>query len=277
MRISTEIGSISPLVGTEKAIRLIAEAGFDAWDFTTFDLYKPQELLGGTDCITYARHLKQIGLECGIVCNQSHAPYPSSLDVIPLLQQAIRCTAEAGGKLCVVHPIAFEPLEKSVELYRALLPTAKECDVKICAENLVGWDDEKKESFFATGATPQSIVELLDAVNDPYLVACLDVGHAEMRPAASGAPKMIHALGDRLQALHLHDNDCCYDHHQLPLTMSIDYDAVLQALNEVKYKGDFTLEAVHYMLNKFTTETVADGLRTMATTARKLANRFEQL
>ena len=30
MRISTEISSISPLVGTEKAIRLVAEAGFDA-------------------------------------------------------------------------------------------------------------------------------------------------------------------------------------------------------------------------------------------------------
>ena len=36
MKISTEIFSASKIVGEEKAIELIAKAGFDAWDFSMF-------------------------------------------------------------------------------------------------------------------------------------------------------------------------------------------------------------------------------------------------
>ena len=38
MKISTEIGSISHFVGEEKAIEYVAKSGFDAWDFSLFDL-----------------------------------------------------------------------------------------------------------------------------------------------------------------------------------------------------------------------------------------------
>lgn len=34
MKISTEIGSASLLIGEEKAIEYVAKAGFDAWDFS---------------------------------------------------------------------------------------------------------------------------------------------------------------------------------------------------------------------------------------------------
>ena len=33
MKISTEIGSASKIIGEEKAIEYYAKAGFDAWDF----------------------------------------------------------------------------------------------------------------------------------------------------------------------------------------------------------------------------------------------------
>ena len=38
MKISTEIGSIASLVGEEKAVELVAKSGFDAWDFSMFDM-----------------------------------------------------------------------------------------------------------------------------------------------------------------------------------------------------------------------------------------------
>ena len=38
MRTSTEIGSSARLVGEEKAIEYIAKAGFDAWDFSMFQI-----------------------------------------------------------------------------------------------------------------------------------------------------------------------------------------------------------------------------------------------
>ena len=40
MKISTEIGSIACIVGEEKAVELVAKAGFDAWDFSMFDMVK---------------------------------------------------------------------------------------------------------------------------------------------------------------------------------------------------------------------------------------------
>ena len=38
MKISTEIQSISRLLGEEKAIEAVAKAGFDAWDFSMFNM-----------------------------------------------------------------------------------------------------------------------------------------------------------------------------------------------------------------------------------------------
>ncbi|MFQ9395975.1 MAG: hypothetical protein ACLR2E_20610 [Lachnospiraceae bacterium] len=38
MKISTEIGSAAQLVGEEKAVEYVAKAGFDAWDFSMFDM-----------------------------------------------------------------------------------------------------------------------------------------------------------------------------------------------------------------------------------------------
>lgn len=69
-------------------------------------------------------------------------------------------------------------------------------------------------------------------MNDDFLVACLDIGHAEMKGSGFGAVKMIRALGTHLAALHIHDNDRLHDSHQIPFSMGIDYEAVVRALKE---------------------------------------------
>ena len=38
MKISTEIGSAARHVGEERAVEYIAKAGFDAWDFSMFEM-----------------------------------------------------------------------------------------------------------------------------------------------------------------------------------------------------------------------------------------------
>ena len=37
-KISTEIASCAKIIGEEKTIYLLAEAGFDAWDFSLFEM-----------------------------------------------------------------------------------------------------------------------------------------------------------------------------------------------------------------------------------------------
>ncbi|MBO5868008.1 MAG: hypothetical protein J6Q54_03755, partial [Oscillospiraceae bacterium] len=115
MKISTEITSIRKLVGEERAVEYVAKAGFDAWDFSMFAmcnrdtqnkvLLDCDHPLAGPDYLAFARKLKQIGLDNGIVCNQSHAPFPSDFPGMePWLFRAIECTAEVGGEICVIHP-----------------------------------------------------------------------------------------------------------------------------------------------------------------------------
>lgn len=283
MKISTEIASLSHEIGEEKAVECLAKAGFDAWDFSMFAMcrydwgkgiaLKSDHPLAGNNYLKFARKLKQIGLDNGIVCNQSHAPFPTcNADIRSYLKRAIECTAEAGGKICIIHPDNNKSAEENAEMYGELLSFAKQHGVKIATENMYNWDAEKDQSCFAACATPESFCQHLKAVNDADFVACLDLGHAEMRGSQTSAPEMIRALGASLQALHVHDNDKWHDSHQLPFSMSMNFSEIAAALHEVGYNGYITLEADNFIksfLEKNPHSTVEDGARKMAETARK--------
>ena len=284
MKVSTEIGSIATLVGEEKAVELVAKSGFDAWDFSMFDMCEKNAkgLLVPTnhptaqdDYLAFARKLKQIGLDNGIVCNQGHAPFPSSPKSIYYLKRAIECVAEAGGDICIIHPMNNGTPGENAEMYLELLPFAKEYNVKIATENMWNWKPFHKHSCFAACATPESFNAHLDAVNDDYFVACLDIGHAEMKGSDTTAAEMIRGLGNRLKALHIHDNDKLHDSHQIPFSMNIDFTSVINALKEVNYGGYLTLEASSY-LDNFSKEKVPEGVKDLYNAVDKLRIMFEE-
>ena len=284
--ISTEINSAARIIGEEKAVELYAKAGFDAWDFSMFDMCKidwktklpiqDENPLNGTGYLNFARKLKTIGLDNGIVCNQSHAPFPSYCkEVRSYLKRAIECTKEAGGSICVIHPDNNKSPEENAIMYNELLPFAKECGVKIATENMWNWDAEKGHSAFAACATPESFNAHLDAVNDEYFTACLDIGHAEMKGSDTTAVEMILALGNRLTALHIHDNDKLHDSHQIPFSMDIDFNEIAVALKKINYSGYFTLEADQY-LKAYTEDNIFDGFLKLAESAKRLVKIFEE-
>ena len=286
MKISTEIYSAARQIGEEKTIELYAKAGFDAYDLSMFPMcgydwgkgrfYESTHPFAGKDYLAYVRNLRHIGAECGIHCNQSHAPFPVTCkEIRSYLKRAIECTAEAGGEICVVHPDNNKSPAENAEMYLELLPFAKDHGVKIACENMWNWNSAKKCSSFAACATAESFNAHLDAVNDDYLVACLDIGHAEMKGSGEGAALMIRALGKRLAALHIHDNDLLHDSHQIPFSMSIDFEEVALALRQVGYKGYFTLEADSY-LNKYTPENIFEGMKALAESAKRLAQMYEE-
>lgn len=286
MKTSTEISSSAKIVGEEKAIELIAKAGFDAWDFSMFNmcrydwdkkcLLENSHPLAGENYLAFARRLRQIGLDNGIVCNQSHAPFPTSCaEIRSYYKRAIECTAEAGGNICVIHPDNNKGPQENAELYFELLPFAKSCGVKIATENMWNWDDEKNQAAPAACSDPESFNAHLDAVNDEFFVACLDIGHAEMRGLNTTAVDMIKALGPRLQALHIHDNDRWHDSHQIPMSMQIDFVDVVKALKEIGYSGYFTLESDSYLSGR-TPGNVFDGIVSLAKADKFLAEMFEK-
>lgn len=285
MKISTEIGSAAKIVGEEKAVEYVARAGFDAWDFSMFSMCKynwgtnsvltTDHPLSSENYLSFAHRLKQIGLDNGIHCNQSHAPFPVYCkEIRSYLKRAIECTAEAGGKICVIHPDNFKSAQENAEMYLELLPFAKAYDVKIATENMWNWDNELDQSSFAACATPESFCEHVDVAKG--LVACLDIGHAEMKGSDTTAVEMIIALGNRLQALHIHDNDKWHDSHQIPFSMEIDFIPILEALKKIGYDGYFTLEADRF-LNDYTAENIFDGILKLAESAKRLADIYEKI
>ncbi|MBO4452794.1 MAG: sugar phosphate isomerase/epimerase [Clostridia bacterium] len=287
MKISTEINSIVQFVGFEDAIRLVADAGFDAWDFSmhvmacydwrTGKVYESGHPLNGDGYLEYAYRLGEIAKECGIVCNQSHSPYPVYVpEVAAKAYRAIDCTAAVGGDICVIHPLHLSTAAENAEYFAPYLAYAKEKGVRIAVENMYGWDNAAGHASPAACSSPQSFIEHLEAVGDPSFVACLDIGHAEMMHYEGvTAVDMINALGGKyIKALHMHDNDRCGDKHQIPFSMDIDFEPIVKALKKTGYDGYFTLEAVGY-LAKHSPNDIKGGVKKLAAAARRLADMYE--
>ncbi len=278
MLISTEIGSAAKFIGEEKAVEYVAKAGFDAWDFSMFRMAKydwlnkcilPNEHpLAGNEYLSFARKLRKIGEDNGIHCNQSHAPFPIYCkDIRDMYKRAIECTAEAGGKICVIHPDNYKGAAENAEMYLEMLPFAKQHGVKIAAENMWFWDEERKCAYDAACSHHTDFLKHIETVGDEYFVACLDIGHAEMNGLNTSSVEMIETLGSHLQALHIHDNDLIHDSHQIPFSMKIDFKAICEALKRIGYTGYLTLESDAYLKSA---DGIFENICLLAESAKKL-------
>ena len=90
----------------------------------------------------------------------------------------------------------------------------------------------------------------------------------------TSAEKMIYTLGNGLQSLHIHDVDKRYDNHEIPFSLSVDFEKIAKALREIGYNGWFTLEACNYITNKkFDESNVFEGVVELY----KSAARFEKM
>lgn len=126
-------------------------------DFSMFKMckydWKSKTLLGndytlaGKDYLKFAGRLRQIGLDNGIECNQSHAPFPTyAPEIRAHYKRAIECTAEAGGKICIIHPDNYKSAEENAEISGA----SSFCKIlrgrKIATENMWNWNDELNQA-----------------------------------------------------------------------------------------------------------------------------------
>ena len=282
--ISTEIGSIVKHMSYEKAVEAVALAGFDGFDLSIFDMAKinwSDRTVSHTsypsdrnECINFVKRLRKIAEDNGIVCNQAHAPFPTDHpDIIGYLPRALECAAAAGASVCIVHPMNNGTTRQNTVFFESLLPYAKEYGIKIASENMWNWGKNEKHALPASCATPESFNDLIRSVNSPYLVACLDIGHAEMKGIGTSAVEMIRALGSNLQALHIHDNDKWHDSHAIPFSMDIDFELIAAALKSANYSGWYTLEADSYLSGCKTEDETISGIKKLAEAAR----RFEAL
>ncbi len=86
---------------------------------------------------------------------------------------------------------------------------------------------------------PTRLVELMDELGDPNVGICIDVGH---RNIVGDPVEALQIAGKHLITLHLHDNRGEQDEHLLPGLGNIDWNGVVQALDEIAYSGVFIHE-----------------------------------
>lgn len=247
--------------GWEKTAEICKKAGFDSMDYSLGCMEKPEDIFNDEkEYIKAAEALRRVIDLNGLPVTQTHAPFvysgwkdPKAYEefIMPSIRRSIEVSAILGAKVTVVHPLHHfvykgneeEIYEKNMEFYRSLIPICKAYGIKVGIENMFQRELLRAHISFDTCATIAEFIRYVDTLDSEYMVACLDIGHVGLPVTDERAWDFIRALGhDRLQALHVHDNDYRNDRHALPYQGKIDWDEVTRALGEIDYKGDFTYE-----------------------------------
>ena len=169
MLLSSSHSQFARKMSTEEAIDLMADAGFDAIDFS-FHLrseYYNADTDGELGRIRFTEWRKRAEA-LGLVFNQAHAPEGSSFTDMDRtvqrfheIRRAIRNASYLGVPIIVVHPVQHLPyceagvpeqlFEMNMKFYSALKPYCEEYGVKIAIENMWqqpnGKIDNVREAF----------------------------------------------------------------------------------------------------------------------------------
>jgi len=217
---------------------LIKSAGFDAVGLWCDDWF------GWTG----HREYPDIARTAGLHVVDGHAPFARDYDFVNALWydnldgettyetylRTINECSEDGIANLIVHLnvnygefIAPPPNELGALRIKRLVEAAEKRNVTIALENI---DDH---SFLAY---------VFERINSPNLGFCYDVGH---RHCEEPNVDLLALYGDKLVALHLHDNDGSGDQHRLPFEGNIDWQEQMPKIAAAGYNGPITLESTN--------------------------------
>ena len=264
--------------GMKETFDIFAQAGIQGMDFNN-DVaeYHTDE----HDKAFYVE-LGNYAREKGITICQAHAPFPSSYvdeeknaKRFEEIVQSMKNAAYLGAPMIVVHPCTHldysvegnpeKLFDFNIDLYRRLIPYAREFGIKIAIENI---------GRVSVTSTPERLNKLYDTLNDPVFTVCFDVGHCLLQGVDPA--EAIVKLGGRLVdgCTHVHDNCGDADSHTLPYYGKVNWESVMKALAEIGYRGDLNYEASGFVKD-VPVELRPDGLAYMAKVGHYLIGRFE--
>ncbi len=277
MKISVQSQNLVREFGAESAYRMMREAGFEAVDWNIDHGWKFSEVLKapGLEGLSifekpiddileyYSEELAQIRKN-GLTVSQAHAPFPPYATgredileyAIGIYQNCIRLCQAVGCKNLIIHGISrsvgdtdmtderYEEL--NMRLYEALIPVLSQTDVVVCLENIFTGATRLGNYNFYEGvcSNPHVAAEWIDRLNEKAgktcFGLCLDTGHLNLLRKLPNS--YIPIVGNRICALHIHDNMQSFDSHLMPYTGSIQWSEMLKELRAIGYQGDLSFE-----------------------------------
>ena len=235
----------------DEAIAGIAEAGFHEAELSGDE--------GHLDnWIADPARTRRLLESAGIVARSVHSPVAGWDNATPdeaarraSMEVVATCflhAAEVGAEMVIYHPnklsdsftLTLEEYEatwaRSRESLVILAERARAANVKMAVENLSAKGQPRP------GATMTDLLKMIDGLGD-HVGICLDAGHSHLSGICA-TDEVIEA-GERLLALHIQDNDGNgEDQHLLPGRGTIDWDAFLDALDKINFKGLRTFEVL---------------------------------
>ena len=284
MYLSTQTDVTAQKFGIETAVRMIADAGFDALDLSMFD-NESTAWIYTNGFETRIKCLQEIAAEKGMFFNQAHAPFPSfrvgdeayNTKIRPMLLRAIEAAGLLGVKNIVIHPVDYRQnnKENNLALYNELLPAAQCAGVKIALENMWGYDDRSGVIVPNVCSVAEELADFVDSLDPDWFTVCLDIGHIGL--VHEHEAPFIKKLGaERLTCVHIHDNDYIHDSHTCPFTGRLPWKEIAGAFAEIGYKGDITLEADNFLARNLPLPLYPEALRFMAAAGRELIRMIEE-
>lgn len=255
--------------GDIRALEIAREIGCDAVDFNlyedAYDVRNPDSIYSKSDdeIIAYFSTLKAKADDLGLTIAQTHGRgstfrFDEDFNKATMENARLDCLATKilGAPVTVFHTvsnIATGPdadkqwmRDTAFELFNTFLAYAKQYGVMIATEtfgdapdygicNQFGYADEFIESY-------KRIASYGD--NADYFKICVDTGHSNKASRFGNplAPEVIRMCGSNIACLHLNDNDTIKDQHKIPMTGTINWNDVFDALDEVGYNGYYNME-----------------------------------
>lgn len=265
------LGVLTKRKEMETGYRRIREAGFDGIDLRfDHDLDQSQVNKGQLGYSIFQQPLdriqeyyaEELGIirENGLRVLQAHAPYVvfvSGVEGFPdwaigIYRQCIRFCDSIGIKRLVIHGISLAlddgtqteetVREMNLRIYGGLIPTLMETDVVVCMENLFTEYYGKMIEGHCSNA--DEAIWYIDHLNEmagkECFGLCMDTGHLNLLGKNQGT--YIRKLGDRVKAVHLHDNNGIKDSHMLPYSGNVRWEHVTEALKQIGYSGSLNFE-----------------------------------
>lgn len=197
MEIASNTGFVPALTDYAHGIPMLRQAGFDCFDLSICCQIDTDGYFEGAEGETRAKEVRRIADACGMVCNQSHAPYPTSYRddtpehtemnrVLPeKLRRAMEIAAIVGAKAIVVHPqqhlrwadCAAELKEQNLAFYESLLPLCRAYNIRVAVENMWQRNRFGRSIVDSVCSTPREFLDYMEMLDSEWFVACLDIGH----------------------------------------------------------------------------------------------------
>lgn len=274
MRLAIDFGGDLIKHGLETGFRMLKDAGFDGVDYNirTYQL--------GDDYLEVAKEIKALLDEIGLCCVQVHAPhnftYGTSMDFSNQQYKetfrSIEFAKILGADKCVIHgsavpdgPLSGQFMEHNYIYYKTFEEEAKRCGIFIGVENLK----------YGILPKPEYINKIINLLDSPVYYPHVDIGHSALVGIAPDAfLKKLNCLPVR--GIHVHDFNVQTD-HMLPFLGNSDWDRIVNALVDIGYDGDLTMEVFMTcrMVSNYSTDLLPSLYRLCAEIGRELIRRIE--